>query len=138
MPSDDGSPGLPARSIGQPVSEERLKEWQHELRQRELTQSVNRVLLGVDVTARLTTEERDRIADGEPYCFRCGKPASSFEAYDVHIDPYEGAPKTRAEAVRVEEGTYNAESNRFACDACYIAIGMPTGGPRNAYGWKAP
>lgn len=77
----------------------------------------------------LTREERDRIADGEPYCFRCGRPASSFEEYD-----YDFAGGDRADYVRDEEGTYNPETNRFACDACYIAIGMPAGPD----GWRAP
>lgn len=88
----------------------------------------------------LTTEEQDRVADGEPYCCRCGKPASSFEAYDAHIEPegvdYPNAPKSRADAVREEEGTYNPDTNRFACDACYIAIGMPA--DNEAGGWRAP
>lgn len=81
----------------------------------------------------LTTEEQDRIADGEPYCFRCGKPASSFEAYE-----YQFAGGDNADYVRNEEGTYNPETNRFACDGCYIAIGMPVGEPGQEYGWKAP
>lgn len=76
----------------------------------------------------LTPEEQDRIAEGEPYCFRCGRPASSFPEYrnftDVEAVAY----------VRQEEGTYNPETNRFACDGCYIAIGMPSG----PNGWMAP
>jgi hypothetical protein len=83
----------------------------------------------------LTTEERDRVADGEPYCFRCGKPASSFSEY-WRDEPL--GVTDAAKAVRRDEGTYNPETNRFACDACYIAIGMPVGEPGNAYGWKAP
>lgn len=83
----------------------------------------------------LTREESDHIADGEPYCFRCGKPASSFSDYDMYVSEGEdGGPATRADAVRNEEGTYNPDTNRFACDACYIAIGMPTA----PEGWKAP
>jgi hypothetical protein len=82
----------------------------------------------------LTTEEQERLADGEPYCFRCGKPASSFSEYpDEWIDS-ETSFTSRADYVRQEEGTYNPVTNRFACDACYIAIGMPS-----AYdGWVAP
>ena len=83
----------------------------------------------------LTTEERDRIADGEPYCFRCGKPASSFGAYcdddgECGGPPYEDA----VTYVREDEGTYNEETNRFACDECYIAIGQPS----TRRGWVAP
>lgn len=77
----------------------------------------------------LTAEEADLIADGEPYCFRCGKPASSFSAYDDEDGIY-----TRVEMVHIEEGTWNPATNRFACDGCYIAIGMPAG----PNGWRAP
>jgi hypothetical protein len=85
----------------------------------------------------LTAEETDRIADGEPYCFRCGKPASSFSEYRDMV--HEAFPEvSAADYVRDEEGTYNPETNRFACDECYIAIGMPVGEPGNDYGWKAP
>lgn len=80
----------------------------------------------------LSIEELDRIADGEPYCFRCGKPASSFPEY-IQAPAY---PESAAFYVRQEEGTYNPETNRFACDGCYIAIGMPVG-PLGV-GWKAP
>lgn len=81
----------------------------------------------------VTTEELDRIADGEPYCFRCGKPASSFSAYRDMI--HDAFPEvTAADYVRDEEGTYNPETNRFACDACYIAIGTPSA----PNGWRAP
>jgi len=89
---------------------------------------------GNDLEGMLTTEEQQAIVAGEPYCYRCGKPASSFAEYDQYIDPC----PDRAEAVRHEEGTYNPNTNRFACDECYIAIGMPAGEPGDAYGWKAP
>lgn len=86
----------------------------------------------------LTTEEQQAIADGEPYCFRCGKPASSFSEYSDDWIDSETSFTSRADYVRQEEGTYNPDTNRFACDACYIAIGMPAGEPGDAYGWKAP
>lgn len=109
MESDNGSPELPPNWPGP-------------------------IVLPPDVAAQrsgygLTPEEQDRIADGEPYCFRCGKPASSFSEYD-----YQFAGGDRADYVRNQEGTYNPETNRFACDACYIAIGMPAG----PGGWRAP
>lgn len=66
----------------------------------------------VDSTNKLDQRELDAIVDGEPYCFRCGKPASSFPEYD-----YQFASGDRADYVRNEEGTYNPETNRFACDA---------------------
>lgn len=77
-----------------------------------------------------TLEEQQRIADGEPYCFRCGKPASSFSEYTSNLEERQSF----ADYVREEEGTYNPETNRFACDGCYIAIGMPAG----PNGWQAP
>lgn len=83
----------------------------------------------------VTSEEQDRIADGEPYCYRCGKPASSFPEYCEHGGCEGDSPHLgSADYVRDEEGTYNPETNRFACDACYIAIGMPSG----PNGWRAP
>lgn len=77
-----------------------------------------------------TLEEQQRIADGEPYCFRCGKPASSFSEYASNLEECQSV----ADYVREDEGTYNPETNRFACDGCYIAIGMPAG----LNGWQAP
>lgn len=92
----------------------------------------------------LTTEEQEHIADGEPYCFRCGKPASSFGEYRTAVS--EGVEFADEAELRIhvvayvlrDEGTYNPATNRFACDECYIAIGMPAGEPGDAYGWKAP
>jgi hypothetical protein len=81
---------------------------------------------------KLTEAEQDRIADGEAYCFRCGKPASSFEEYKSGAEA-EGLISAW-QYVILEEGTYNRDTNRFACDACYIAIGMPAGPD----GWEAP
>lgn len=83
----------------------------------------------------LTDEERQAIADGEPYCFRCGKPASSFREYRIMAADGFGN-EDAATYVREDEGTYNPETNRFACDECYIAIGMPS--TNTIEGWKAP
>jgi hypothetical protein len=88
-------------------------------------------------TPHLTEAEHERIADGEPYCFRCGRPASSFHEYQVMSADGFGN-EDAATYVREDEGTYNPATNRFACDECYIAIGMPVGEPGNDYGWKAP
>lgn len=106
------------------------------------------VILATDMAREqqkpLTGAEMDRIADGEPYCFRCGKPASSFPEYRGRAaddGPFESEAEEHASTVAYvlrEEGTYNPATNRFACDACYIAIGMPVGEPGDAYGWKAP
>lgn len=86
----------------------------------------------------LSQDERGRIADGEPYCFKCGRPASSFSEYsNEDLTDAQGVVYSLAAAyVRREEGTYNPATNRFACDACYIAIGMPA--DNEAGGWKAP
>jgi len=86
----------------------------------------------VNIFTGLTAEERDAIADGEPYCCRCGRPASSFREYVQGA--LEECLASAVDYVRHEEGTYNRATNRFACDGCYIAIGMPTA----PNGWKAP
>lgn len=80
----------------------------------------------------ISSEERNAIADGEPYCFRCGKPASSFSEYEIGAESEDLA--NAWQYVLQEEGTYNDDTNRFACDACYIAIGMPAA----PGGWRAP
>lgn len=121
MPSNDGSKESLARSMSMTDFKAKMQELMAES-----DQGV------INMATGLTREEQDRIADGEPYCFRCGKPASSFSEYDNYLEPnYIGS---RAEAVRAEEGTYNRDTNRFACDACYIAIGQPS----SPSGWVAP
>lgn len=87
-----------------------------------------------DVTGSsgVTEAEAAAIADGEPYCFRCGKPASSFSEYEIGAES-EGLANAW-QYVLQEEGTYNDDTNRFACDACYIALGMPAA----PGGWRAP
>lgn len=119
MPSSDG---LPEQRL------DRLKDWHLS------------TLSSVDPVPLLTVEEQDRLADGEPYCFRCGKPASSFGEYRSMVDPpesYDSEAEFNDDVVayvKREEGTYNPETNRFVCDADYIAIGMPSA----PGGWKAP
>lgn len=146
MQSDSGSELSPAEAADE-LSRlgQEMDLWPQEppaksasVRMADFKEAARLALLGteeVDSTpGSLTTEEQDRIADGEPYCFRCGKSASSFEIYEQLYDAGSGA--TAAEWVREQEGTYNPATNRFACDACYIAIGMPVG-PLSV-GWKAP
>lgn len=84
----------------------------------------------------LTRDEEQRLADGEPYCFRCGRPASSFSEYGDFIGVVGSIAGNRAAYVRNEEGTWNPATNRFACDGCYTAIGMPA--TSSGEGWKAP
>ncbi len=69
-------------------------------------------------------------AGEEPRCFRCQKPASEFD-----YTGFKDEDETNEYFVRTQEGTYNRNTNTFACDACYIAIGCPT---VPGYGWKAP
>lgn len=100
----------------------------------EALQGVREVMLEEEQTLlqqRLTPQEQDRIADGESYCFRCGRPANSFSEYRVLA---QDQSYTAHEYVLHEEGTYNPATNRFACDGCYIAIGMPAA----PGGWRAP
>ena len=83
-------------------------------------------------------QDADCAADNrnwEPYCFRCGRPASSFSEYGDFTGTEGSIAGDRAAYVREQEGTYNRHTNRFACDSCYIAIGMPSQG---GGGWQAP
>lgn len=64
----------------------------------------------------------------DPYCNR--KP-NEIEECIAHAEA-EGL--TPDEYVRKEEGTYNRANGHFACDDCYIKLGMPT----REHGWKAP
>ena len=56
-------------------------------------------------------------------CFGCLRtPAELPEVVAIAAD--EGV--TPDEWVRTEEGTFNRENGHFACDECYVAIGMPS------------
>lgn len=75
-----------------------------------------------------------------PQCPYCDRFASDMREIDDAIIMYGGelAPKrergeAREQWVREEEGTYNAETGEFACDSCYISLGMPS----SPMGWKA-
>lgn len=57
-------------------------------------------------------------------CARCGKTAAELIPAYVVADHYGDARHTADDYAR-EDGTYNAASGRFACDACYIALGTP-------------
>lgn len=67
----------------------------------------------------------------QPICFRCGRTPEETGDYDEFARE-EGMTPT--EYVLKEEGTLNPRNNHFACDGCYIAIGMPT----SLMGWRAP
>lgn len=135
MPSEPGSPEPQSEFTADMVREamEKMREYHYSPERRNAAQFHDPI---VSTAVALTIEEQERIAEGEPYCYRCGKPASSFEEYKIGAED-EGLPGPVPYVIR-EEGTYNNDTNRFACDACYIAIGMPAGEPGDAYGWKAP
>ena len=63
----------------------------------------------------------------EPTCAYCGKTATEAFGW-LPCDEDETTPAEYA----MEDGTYNPKTNRFACDSCYIGIGMPS----SSYGWS--
>lgn len=65
-----------------------------------------------------------------PSCFRCGYTASEIP----DIVTMALSEKVTPDEYAMEDGTYNSVTNHFACDKCYIAIGMPS----SPGGWKAP
>lgn len=145
MPSNDGSQEPLVERARRPLNPEARERLTEELMGEEplvrrTTTSLTelRELLGRQArqerepTSGLTSEELVAIASGEPYCFRCGRPASSFSEYQV-LAEVEDLPNAWQYVIQ-EEGTYNNDTNRFACDGCYIAIGMPAG----PTGWTAP
>lgn len=68
-------------------------------------------------------------------CFRCERtpaqiPGIVMMAREDGVTPDEYA---------MEDGTYNPETQHFACDECYIAIGQPSYHVSEGRGpWKAP
>jgi hypothetical protein len=73
---------------------------------------------------------------GSPICIGCGKKPDEIAEYVEASKPrnFGGRGCAPDEYVRREEGTYNPETNRFACTSCYIDMGMPTAPGR---GWFA-
>lgn len=70
------------------------------------------------------------MAEKRPRCMKCKRTPDMIEEY------VEGAAEmgvTPDVYVRVEEGTYNPDKERFACTDCYIEMGMPTA----PQGWRA-
>lgn len=82
----------------------------------------------------MSNNSRDLSADIQPICFLCGRTPDQIEEYREgifwEVDHY----KSPADYLRQEEGTYNRDTNTFACTDCYMKIGMPTA----PSGWKAP
>ena len=64
-------------------------------------------------------------------CFRCGRSPSEIAGYREFAADDGMTPD---DWVWEEEGTLNRVTGHFACDGCYIAVGMPTA----PCGWTAP
>lgn len=67
----------------------------------------------------------------KPICIGCGKTPDQIPEYIVY-----GRENgmSAIDFCRTEEGTYNPETNHFACTDCYIKMGSPS----SLAGWKAP
>lgn len=64
-------------------------------------------------------------------CIGCHKsPEELYSPEAVEAYGFE----TAREFVLKDEGTLNLTNGHFACDSCYIKMGMPT----SPQGWKAP
>jgi hypothetical protein len=57
-------------------------------------------------------------------CARCAQTAAQLLPAAAVADYYGDSAHTADDLAR-EDGTYNPATNRFLCDACYIAQGMP-------------
>ena len=68
-----------------------------------------------------------------PFCIGCGLTPAQLPEY-VELAAEEGI--SPGEYVRREEGTLNRNNGHFACDTCYIRMGMPVG--PNGTRWVAP
>jgi hypothetical protein len=85
-----------------------------------------------------------RPPDPEIRCGGCRKRPHEIpeyvEAAQMQTDAMSmSTPEELDEYVRLEEGTFNEKTNRFLCDACYVAAGQPArpygdGTP----GWTCP
>lgn len=73
-------------------------------------------------------------ADEQMECIGCHKHPSEIEEYVLCAKQEPNYFTDAADYVRKEEGTFNAENGHFACDICYIKMGMPS----SPYGWTAP
>jgi hypothetical protein len=71
------------------------------------------------------------MAEKRPRCIKCKRTPDMIYEY---VEGAEEMSVTPDVYVRVEEGTYNPETERFACTNCYIEMGMPTA----PQGWRAP
>lgn len=69
--------------------------------------------------------------DLKPICIGCERTPEEI-GYDEYLEEGE----TATEYVIREEGTLNPVNYHFACDACYMRMGMPVG--PNGNRWVAP
>jgi hypothetical protein len=58
-----------------------------------------------------------------PVCIGCGRTPEQIEEY---VDLARTDHMTPTEWVLAEEGTLNPRNNHFACDECYLQMGMPS------------
>ena len=68
----------------------------------------------------------------EPWCPYCMRAAVDIP--DTVMAAKENEYDSVEDFVLAEEGTYNPLNGHFACDSCYIKIGMPVA----PSGWKCP
>lgn len=66
-------------------------------------------------------------------CFRCGREPEQIGEYRSGA---RGTGLTPTEWMQEEEGTYNPETDHFACTRCYLEVGMPVRGDGRR--WVAP
>jgi hypothetical protein len=92
------------------------------------------------MSATVHAQGRDRPLAYDPYCRRYAKDIPNLDFYwaesQEELDavlPVE-CERRRDDYVWTEEGTLNVDNGHFACDACYIALGMPS----SPTGWTAP
>lgn len=69
----------------------------------------------------------------DPVCIGCHRTPEDIEDYGQLARE---AGITPSAYVRHEEGTYNPANGHFACDACYISMGMPA--RSDGRRWVAP
>jgi hypothetical protein len=66
-------------------------------------------------------------------CIGCNKTPEELTEYVIAAMATRTTP---GEYVLRQEGTLNTANGHFACDRCYIEMGMPSGSGRNR--WVAP
>jgi hypothetical protein len=75
----------------------------------------------------------------DPFCQRYATDMTYLDTFMFESEEDEAArgpatPEMRENYIITEEGTYNPLNGHFACDTCYIKIGMPSG----PAGWRCP